>query len=279
MEPQVVERRITSIEGHNAHWGDYRMVFYYTQDKIDSAHVSGPSGQKKAVLRVSYGQSVVNFNVSDYVSQLPPDETTGLAPEDIPMSIQTLYQKNVSLAGAHRVTEVTEIIYGKKDTDVYDYHYEQKNMLRTLYEYDAAGKMIIARTPEPLTKLMYNYVDDFLQTVDHYEYADGDWQLAGQEQLDYSSDEQLQSISYNSLQQDGQTTTVKWIGHMPCEVTVKGQDGETLTTKYIYDEEGYITSISCSNGDWQTITYEQGNGNFFLLSSFDDMLRGLPCLE
>ena len=260
-------QRVKEINGHNDHWGDFKMECSYTDHFLDSAIVTDAAGKRIGIIQSTYGIE----NTLDVFDLVKSDESDVLIRRRI---FSKSYVKN----DEGKVIETTEHYYGPSENlqeGAFDF-YEEKKTVRNIFEYDEMGRMIVCRCPDPLHKQMLYYDGLRIISVEHYNIANGEWNLAGEEKYIYQN-KKLSSISFIMGNEEVSTWKYNWNADQLASLDVASQNGNETRT-FTYDAQGFVTSMTIGDENLKII-YERGNGNFGMFSSFFESFRGVPCIR
>lgn len=266
--------RVTRVSGDNAQWGPFELLFYYSGERLDSVYRRNTETRDTlGRFTVKYENTSNTLSIVDYVLNIDADSVARLQkayPQSYTDSLRrrrvsrTLYTNtvypsdNYSLSSLYRPRE--DVGTGED----FNNSYVHVSYVRTLWEYDNAGRMKVLR------RFVDTYVQDELNTdydraVDKYEFT-------------YSGNGPSEAVYYV---QDSYVEE-SWREMMRCAYTYSGSrlsriegngyswdlSGTALTitdsegaTQCTVDANGNITSATLPDGSTLAIEYEAGHSN------------------
>lgn len=308
-KPQVYPRytndfRAAEIEGRNKYWGEFKLLFEYTTaDQL--ANVWRVDAERDTVGRISVmrgtDQMVDRFNVQDWIPNISPDsidrmdkvylEKYGAGNYSLKDSIP-LVARNVIECTNYFYTDSRiyqqEFMYYRPRENVgvtgvnFNNEYLQTRKVRYMYEYNDQGRVAIVRWgeytyPDPAVpsefdtrqgKCEVGYHDASVSWVDAYEQiGGGSYGPATEYRMSYDG------ARLRQVAAEGYEKTFSYSGS-ECTVTEEGK-----IWKYTLDTNGYPVRQENPAGEYMTVKYEEGNGDFEILTPFLERLMGNPYIK
>ena len=130
---------------------------------------------------------------------------------------------------------------------------------------------------EPLSKMELEYNGNKLTGVYLYETDNGTWKKTGEMNYSYISGNIDRITSLNHGKEQVYTYGYDGNGN-PATFKYRNNQGD-VNVKLKYNPDGFMTSCEYGNGVKYTMTYESGNGNFFMLSGYLNSILGFPVVK
>lgn len=290
--------RVKHIEGNNKIWGDYQLLFYYSDNKLDSVYrcdlntniAKRDTTGSFAMFVDKYGGR--SFTIHDRVLAIDADSVARLKaayPDTYQDTLRkrrtttTLYTNDFDALAKKEVIKKykprEEFGLGKNFRPGYLNLTAKTNVL----EYDKAGNPIIVRQfcdtyvqeeknntyERELYKYELDYSGDMIVGVRYYIQNSHDnlsWSIVDHYTLNYQ-DGVLMSV-------DGDSYSLKRTGNT---IVVK-ENGETTT--YTLDSNGNAIRADYSDGSYVKVEYEKASGNFSnLVYSYIDRVLGKDVIK
>lgn len=291
--------RAKTISGKNDHWGEFKFVLTYKNEKLDTAQLFNATGRQTGRINVKLSSSTLqNYYIIDFVPKIDPDSIQRLdkrlsekygagnyvLEDSIPLSSETYFLGQLQQDKYTRESKLIRTYYGPVDNpgtgEEYIYKYRKIQQITGKYEYDETNNLIAERVfqdvydadnenkyKRQITKYEYYYNDRQLTSIIYYDAAGGE---------NFTESDRY-NFSYNgnkvtAIQGQHLTKQFSYTGEYISKVSCSGRNDYT----YEYDSNGNVTSISYGNGNYMKIEYEKGNGNISQFLSIFDRMMGDP---
>lgn len=295
--------RATRVEGRNEAWGDFRLLFEYSGDQIETVWRTNIPGDTVGRIRVSRNDEsrIDNYYVDDWIPAISQDSIDRMdqyykdqvgegnysLKDSIPLSGRTRMQCRHMYYTDTRVYQ-QEFTYFEPREDVgitgvnFDNSYIQKCKYKYLYEYNDEGRIIVSRWGE------YTYTDPKDTKVFDTR--------QGKEEIVYDGSSPVSIMSFSLPEGSNFVPETEYVmsysGSRLAKITAEGYeksfawgtDELTVTEngrvwKYRLDNNGYPTRIEDPDGQYMEIEYEKGHGDFEVLTPLFDRLMGSPFIK
>lgn len=290
------EMRAKTITGHNEQWGDFKLEMYYSKNKLDSAFRYDDKGRFLGSLSIEKKDGVYTYNIRDFIHNIDADSIkrldlaltekhgagTYLLEDSIPRIFRIRY--SVSL-----INDIQTLNYYSPREDVgtgadFNNTYIHTKQEKIIYEYDNSGKILNSRAFvdifDPINTTLYdrkiykseyiynknNVIKNNIYTMDSE--VESSWRLI--RELEYSNGEN----GVTAIQGANHDMELSYNGKNVSSITLNG-----ITTKYEFNDKGYVTRINYANGDFMNIEYEDGRGDFFIFTQLDTQAKGFPIIK
>lgn len=295
--------RAAEVRGHNQHWGDFRLLFKYSGDQLETVWRVDAQADTVGTIRISRSDewSLNVYYVDDWIPAISQDSIERMdaaykekygagnysLKDSIPRNTRTILQCRDTYYSDTRVYQ-QEFMYYRPREDVgitgvnFDNSYIQTRKLKYMYEYSDDGRIAIARWGE------YTYTDEknlnvFDTRQGKYEVTYNNGAVAAvdsyllPEGSNYVEEYRYQ-MSYDHSRLSGVTADGynKGFAYSGDELTVT-DNGKVW--KYRFDENGNPIRIDNPNGSYMEIRYERGHGDFQMLTPFFDRIMGSPYIK
>ena len=306
--PQVKKNlfRVNMITGHNKHWGDYRFRLNYNQEFLTKSYrvnvVKDTLDQDTLGVISATISSIekIQYQVYDYVVDVDKDSVDRLKKQliekygegnfslkdSIPMASRKIrsFLMNFNISG-RMIRNVAKFYEYPKDFgsgDDFDNESKLQYTLTNSFEYNNEGKDYIKRyfndvvDPEDediihrtLNKEEVEYLNSKVTAFIIYKAKDGEnfeedhrytFEYSRDKLMKITSDGYNREFTYNSNDQIISVNT----------------NGKIVT--YEYDSDGNLSKIT-DGDDYMQMTYEKGNGNYYIFTSFEDRVMGIPYVK
>ena len=274
--------RVKEIAGTNAKWGDFRLEFSYSNEKLDSIVCYDKQEKMLGRLSATYSNSAVYFYWYDYVVSIDADSVAKIHPDSIPYSAQLATSWNYKLDNNEIIEEIVAY-YGPKelpeDAD-FDYTYELKGEMKYMYEHDVNGRNLFMRvlnlheTDEMPIKYEFLYEQNLKNGYVKYVYGIDSWNPSSKVMY-IRGGEQVCGME-EFVFKDG------WVLQSKQEFIYQGSNPIRLENggdviEYVY-EKGCLTKLQSKDIEIE-IKYEAGHGNFYWLQMPEVLLSAAPYIK
>lgn len=275
--------RVKEIVGTNAKWGDFRLEFSYTNEKLDSIVCYDKQEKMLGRLSATYSNSTVYFYWYDYVVSIDADSVAKIHPDSIPYSAQLATSWNYQLDD-NKIKEEVVAYYGPKKLSVdadFDYTYELKGEMKYLYEYGINGCNLFMR--------VLNLYDANEMPI-KYEFMYEQNLASGYIKHIYNSDSWVPNSKVIYVRKGGQVCGIEeyvlkeeWALSSMQELVYQGnypvrlESGEDVV-EYVCDTNGCLVEMQSKTAKIE-IKYEAGHGNFNWLQMPKVLLSAAPYIK
>lgn len=273
------EYRVKRIEGKNEMWGEYQLLFYYSNEKLDSVwrcDLNGDILKRDTLGSFSFSyKKESSISISDRVLNIDADSVERLKIEFPNSYLDSLRHRRGSLNLYYKKfdpaksTETYNRYTPREDVGVgKDFNNKYLNVLekRNLFEYNNEGKIVVIRefykTYNPnvdendqfeteIYKYTIDYNGEHVAVVKYFvqdSHNDASWNELDHYRLNYENNKLL-SI-------DGKRYNMSRSGD---KITVN-ENGEI--TVYTLDSNGNAVSVIYPDGSYAKMEYEKGAGNY-----------------
>lgn len=295
--------RVTKIEGHNEHWGDYTWLISYDKEKIEAAFRVDTEGDTIGNIQMYYYSAISHrTQINDFIPKIDADSIQRLdqflenkygagnysLKDSIPLEGMTLYDQSIDLYEDGRIKRQKVTHYSPRENvgvgDDFDNSYLLVDRTTNTYEYDENGRIIINRESYDVFDQEDPKGEKFDRTLHKYETMyDGSkitaiihmTALAGENWTE--QDRYTYNYSGNLLQavnNEKRVLKFTYSGNTLMSVA----DGGTQYT-YKFDGNGNVTEINDGQGNFMKMTYESGHGNFSVFTPILEQMLGKPFVK
>mgnify|MGYP005868756345 CR=1 FL=1 len=301
MTPVKNSYRAKTISGKNDHWGEFKLVLNYKNEKMDTAQLFNGKGRQIGEMTVKLNSSTnQTYSLFDFVPKIDPDSIRHLderlserygpgnyvLEDSIPMSTERLFSAQLIQDKYTRETKLTRIYYGPVDDpgsgSKYIYNYRKIQQFIHAYEYDTESNLVVERTFQDI----YSAEDEntYEREIRKYEYLYNVKQLTTIICYEAEAGENFNETErYRLVYNDTKLSSVQG-QYLTKQFTYTGNyislvSGDRLTYTYEHDAHGNVTKISCSDGTYLEVEYEAGHGNISQFLPFFERLMGNPYIK
>ena len=298
--------RVNMITGHNQRWGDYRFRLNYDQELLTLSYrvniVKDTLDQDTLGVISATISSIeeIEYQIFDYVVNIDQDSVDRLEKQLIEKYGEGNFSLKDSISMASRKTRSSLMNFNSSGRmihnvdkyykypedfgsgDEFDNESKLQYTLTQSYEYNNEGKDYIKRyfndvvdsedediLHRTLHKQEIEYLNSKVSALVIYKVKDGEnfeearrytFEYSGDKLMKITSDGYNREFTYNSNDQIISVNT----------------NGKIVT--YEYDDDNNLSKIT--DGDnYMQMTYEKGNGNYYIFTSFEDRVMGIPYVK
>ena len=291
--------RVTKIEGHNAHWGDYVLLLNYENEQLRHGFRVDAEGDTIGSINIGVEDSYLELSIRDYIPNIDRDSIDRLdnslknkygvgnysLKDSIPRVAMDLMEQQIYLYEDGRINKQIVTYYTpREDVGVgedFDNSYILTRRTTNVYEYNTDGNICVNRMFDDMYDPEDPYQETYSRSLYKYEIAYEEGQIASMVYLTANAGEnytELDRYVYNysngllqSLQ--GNDLKIEFVYNGSVLTSV---DQGNVQYAYQFDANGNVTEINAGNGNYMKLSYEEGNGNFSLFTPVAEQMLGMP---